>query len=127
METTKIKTIIEDLEKSYDFNDYLRNYVDEDEIYVMETVEEIVSYFRDLNEDREITDTEVIYYANAIEYLKENDQSLAESIEIASDMWYETKDINSELLASLLKSQNNMEDYNTFLDELETELEKLID
>lgn len=50
---------------------------------------------------------EIIYYSNAIEYLKENDPSLMKSIEIAENYGYEIKNINSELLASLHASQNS--------------------
>jgi hypothetical protein len=49
---------------------------------------------------------EIIYYYNAIQYLKDNDNSLRESLEIAHEYGYEAKNINSELLASLLASQN---------------------
>ena len=59
-------------------------------------------------------DIEIIYYSNAIEYLKRNDNSLMESIEIALEYGYELKNINSELLASLLASQNSRELFNNY-------------
>lgn len=49
---------------------------------------------------------EIIYYSNAIKYLQENDPSLRESLEIASDFGFELKNLNSEVLASLLASEN---------------------
>lgn len=49
---------------------------------------------------------EIIYYFNAIEYLKNNDPSLSESIEIAEELGYTLKNLNSEILASLLASRN---------------------
>lgn len=52
-----------------------------------------------------IDSAEIIYYHTAIEYLKENDPSLRESTELASDIGYDVKDINSELLATLLLQQ----------------------
>lgn len=55
-------------------------------------------------EDR-IRECEVIYYHTAIDFLKDNDPSLGESLELASDMGYETKNLNSELLATLLLQQ----------------------
>jgi hypothetical protein len=64
-------------------------------------------------------DIEIIYYSNAITYLQKNDPSLRESLEIASELGYTIKNINSELLASLLASQNAIND---FLD-LENEIE----
>ena len=56
-------------------------------------------------------DMEVIYYASAMEYLMENDNSLRESLEIAHELGYTADKINSELLASLLKSQNERENF----------------
>jgi len=50
-------------------------------------------------------DTEVHYYYKAMKFLSEKDNSLRESLEIAEDMGFELKDINSELLASLLASE----------------------
>jgi len=63
-------------------------------------------------------DIEIIYYSNSIEYLKENDPSLMESIEIALDYGYELKNINSELLASLLASQNSREKFYQYENEI---------
>ena len=75
-------------------------------------------------------DQEVIYYASAIEYLAENDPSLRESLEIASDFGFDPKNLNSEILASLLKTQNVTEEFyklrdevNSFFSELYDELE----
>lgn len=61
---------------------------------------------------------EIIYYSNAMEYLTRNDNSLRESIEIALDYGYELKNINSELLASLLASQNSREQFNQYENEI---------
>ena len=76
-------------------------------------------------------DIDIIYYSNAINYLKENDSSLHESIEIALEYGYELKSINSEILASLLASQNARNEFyelekeiNDFFNELEEEEEE---
>jgi len=63
-------------------------------------------------------DIEIIYYSDAMEYLTRNDNSLRESIEIALDYGYELKNINSELLASLLASQNSREQFNNYENEI---------
>jgi hypothetical protein len=63
-------------------------------------------------------DIEIIYYSDAIEYLKRNDNSLRESIEIALEYGYELKNINSELLSSLLASQNSREQFNNYENEI---------
>ncbi len=70
-------------------------------------------------EDR-AREIEVIYYSNAMEYLAENDPSLQYSLGLAGDMGYEAKNINSELLATLLKQENVMEEVQEYRDELET-------
>jgi signal recognition particle receptor subunit beta len=63
-------------------------------------------------------DIEIIYYSKAMEYLTRNDTSLSESIEIAIDYGYELKNINSELLASLLASQNSRGQFNNYENEI---------
>jgi len=61
---------------------------------------------------------EIIYYGRAMQYLTDNDTSLNESPSIASEMGYECKDINSELLATLLYQQEQRE----LLFEIENEI-----
>lgn len=50
-------------------------------------------------------DVDVIYFSNAMEYLSNNDPSLQESLEIASEFGYSCDNLNSEILASLLASK----------------------
>jgi hypothetical protein len=76
---------IVDVEKQYNFNDYVWNYVNEEDLLLCETADEVIDYFRKLNEDYTITDTEVIYYASAMEYLSKNDPSLRYALEIAHE------------------------------------------
>ena len=94
-----------------DFNYYL----DFDDHQNFEAIYDVLS-------DNSAFDVEVIYYHNAMEYLLENDPSLQESLEIASDMGYGTNDINSELLASLLQSQELRQEFS----EAETEIEDFL-
>ena len=54
---------------------------------------------------------EIIYYSTAMEYLKENDCSLCESIEIAAEYGYTLENINSETLASLHASRKKEDDF----------------
>ena len=88
-------------------------------------IEDITS-FDDLTEylqDNSFFDVEIIYNSAAMEYLTEHDNSLRDSIGLASDMGYKTEDLNSELLASLLASENLKEEYY----ELEDEITELFD
>jgi intracellular sulfur oxidation DsrE/DsrF family protein len=84
-----------------------------------ETFEDIQSILDDNN----ALDVEIIYYSNAIEFLKENDNSLRNSLEIASDYGFELKRLNSETLASLLASQMLREEFS----EIQSEIESLIE
>ena len=116
--TEKLLLIIAELEKNYDLNDYLENYIDVEELEEAIDNDSLQEYLEELDDDGDITQTEVIYYSSAIQYLAENDQSLNESIEIAKECWYEIDSINSELLASLLKSRNNADDYNVLISDI---------
>jgi intracellular sulfur oxidation DsrE/DsrF family protein len=82
------------------------------------TLEEITDALHDNN----AFDQEVIYYATAIKYLQENDPSLSESMEIANEYGFTLVNLNSEVLASLLKTQNVQNEFS----ELETEIEDFL-
>lgn len=60
----------------------------------------------------------IIYCSNAIDYLSKYDPSLRDSLEIALDMGFSLNAINSEILASLLASQNAREDFYELEDEI---------
>ena len=79
----------------------------------------------DLLRDSNFFNIEVIYYNNAIDYLSENDASLRESLEIAEEYGYEPKDLNSEILASLLKSRNFEEEFYSNQTEIEQLFEEI--
>jgi hypothetical protein len=84
-----------------------------------ETFDEI----RDILDNNNAFQVEIIYYSNAIDYLQKNDPSLRESLELASGMGYELKNLSSETLASLLASENTRIEF----EELESEVSGLID
>ena len=120
--TAKIEAFLNSLDAKIEINDKLINYVDIDEI---DNNDAFTSIYEMIDENGGF-DCEVIYYSNAIKYLQENDPSLNGSLEIASDLGYELKDVNSEILASLLKSQNVRDEFlqlreeiNKFFQELE--------
>lgn len=59
-------------------------------------------FFRNEDEvDEYINEQEIIYYSVAMNYLIENDCSLSYSLELAHDMGYSAKNLNSELLATI--------------------------
>ena len=72
----------------------------------------------ELDENRAF-EQDVIYYATAIEYLANNDPSLNESLELAGELGYACDYLNSEVLASLLKSQEYMDDFEEHYSEID--------
>ena len=69
--------------------------------------------------------SDIIYYSKAIKFLAENDNSLRESMKIASEMGYNVEDLNSELLASLLNYSQNMEQLSEDLEAFENDFNNL--
>ena len=88
---------------------------------IKEDLTDVNDLFDDLQENGYFNE-EIIYYSTAIRYLKENDPSLTESLEIATEYGYEAKNLNSEVLASLHASQKKE---NTFFEDIAPELETL--
>ena len=62
---------------------------------------------------------DVIYYSEAIKYLSREDASLSNSLDIASEYGYEVKDLNSELLATLLYQQRLTEQWYEMSEQVE--------
>ena len=63
--------------------------------------------FKDLDDFNEslndyINEHEMIYYVDCMDFLKDNDTSLRESLEIAEQYGYSPKNLSSEILATLL-------------------------
>ena len=101
METT-LKTQIEEFLRSLNIDNLeIMDYVDIEEIDLSNAFDSIYGQIDDAGG----FNVEIIYYSNAIQYLKEKDPSLSESIEIAEEIGYSLKNLNSEILASLLASR----------------------
>ena len=97
-----------------------------DELGTFDCIDDINSYdeLEEILNENGAYNIEIIYYYKAMEYLQENDTSLSESMSIADEYGYEPKNINSELLASLLASQNAREEFYDLQDEIEEFLEE---
>tara|TARA_R100000951_G_scaffold102553_4_gene94703 strand:- start:181 stop:594 length:414 start_codon:yes stop_codon:yes gene_type:complete len=100
--------------------------------YLGEDATEYISNTEDFTDVNDIFDdlqnngffnVEIIYYYKAIEYLKENDFSLCESLEIANEYGYTIENINSELLATLHASRQRED---KFWEDVEPKLNELI-
>lgn len=80
-----------------------------DYIYRWDTPDEVIEYVKDHEPEIIDSNAETIYYSDAIDYLKENDRTLTESLELAKNAGYDLDSLNSCVLATLLKTEN--EDY----------------
>jgi len=89
--------------------------VSADELEDLEDQEKVYEYL----DEHDHFNVEIIYHSNAIEYLSEHDNSLTESLALASDAGCTLENLNSEILASLLASQNTREAYNGIIDDIE--------
>lgn len=88
-------------------------------------IEEELDTFESLADflnDNQYLDVEIIYYSNAMDYLHEHDNSLTESIGLAVQMGYSLENLNSEVLASLLASQNMRGDF----EDLRSDIEEIL-
>ena len=113
--TAKIEAFLNSLDAKIEINDNLINYVDINDIDFSDAFNSIY----DMVQENNGFDIDIIYYANAIKYLQENDASLQESLEIAEEYGCELKNLNSEVLASLLASRNSQESFYDVRDEIE--------
>lgn len=105
---TKIKNFLKTIEiKNLDILDYVNiDNIDYNDAY--NSIYEMI-------EDNRGFEVEIIYYSNAIDYLKENDPSLRESIAIAMEYWYNTyENTNSEFLASLHATEQTKIDFQEY-------------
>ena len=124
---TELKNRIEDFLQNLNTEVDVLYFVDIDNIDFGNAFDSIY----EMIEDNGGFNIEIIYYSRAIAFLAENDPSLHESLEIASDYGYEVQNLSSEILASLLASKLAREEFyeleseiNDFFEELEEEEEE---
>ena len=115
-----MKTRNEILIETFENYDSLKHYVDFNNQTLEDNDFQTLEDLREYIEDR-IREEEIIYYSVAIDYLKENDASLNISIGLACEMGFNLKNINSELLATLLLQEDLMEELINFINEVEQE------
>jgi len=83
-----------------------------------------------LEESTIFSEIYIMFYASAMQYLTENDITLYRAMEVAEDLGYTPKQLNSELLASLLAADIAREElkkketeFNNFIENLNDGLE----
>ena len=107
---------IEDFLKSLNIDNlYVMDYVNIDDIDLSDAYQSIY----DMIDDNGGFNVDIIYYSNAIDYLLNNDPSLHESLQLAADFGFELSKLNSEVLASLLASENCRNDFSALKTDIE--------
>lgn len=112
--TEKEESVVDKIQDLIDDTRWLNDVsfdMDEDEIT---SVDNVIEYI-----EERINEIEVIYYANAIKILSENDPSLQISMGYADDFGYRCKNINSELLATILCQEKAREELYDMRDDIE--------
>lgn len=79
---------------------------------------------RDYYIDCRCWDIEIIYHFKAIRYLLEHDPSLTESLDLACELGYTIDNVNSEILASILATQEREQDFANAADDIDEKLEE---
>jgi hypothetical protein len=101
----KIETFLKVIEDKLDFE--ILAYIKIDEL----PDNDVFTYITTQLEDNEAFYISFSGSAHAMEYLSNNDASLTRSLSIASDMRYSVDKINSELLASILGPEINLDNW----------------
>ena len=117
-----MKTRNERLKELFNDTRYLNEYIDINSVLNTEYYNEITStdeLYSVLCE--RINEVEIIYYSTAMEILKEEDQSLTESLNLAHELSYTPENLNSEILATLLIHERCIDELNDFIQEVEQE------
>jgi hypothetical protein len=114
-QTLQIKDIFKNTELMIDVD--IEYFLTNEQIESVDCIETIL----DAND---CFNVEVIYYNRAMEFLMKYDNSLKESLNIASDLCFDASSLSSELLASLLASQMIREEFHEYYTELENLIEE---
>ena len=121
-----LKEIIrtEQSKSDYDNMNYLSDFTDDDGL--LEAIENntIKDYLLSLNDDNEITNYDCIYYSEANKILTETNSTINEALEIADEFWFNTKNLDSCLLASLLVTRQNEEMLDDLINDIVEQFEK---
>lgn len=127
-----LKLIIVECEKDikeYSFN--LNSFINDEDLKEIKSLSELEDFFNDLNHNNNIciNEAEVIYYSEAMEILNNLDNTLMESLNKAYDLGYEIKNLNSCILATLIKEEEVIKAYEelieTILSNLNEDLESV--
>lgn len=106
--------------KTEKIENFLSELNTEIDVLYMVDVDSVESYedVYDAIENNSGFNIDIIYYGTAMDYLRENDASLKESLGLAAEMCFSLENLNSEKLASLLASRNVREEFEGLSNEI---------
>jgi len=113
-----IKNTLQDLTLEYLQEDATEFICSPDELEDYDTYE-----IFDTLKDNGFFYVDIMYYSKAMDYLRDNDSSLCESIEYAQELGYSLENINSETLASVHASRQKED---KFWEDVEPKLNEII-
>lgn len=116
--TEKEESVIDKIQDLIDDTDDLSSISFDMNESDISSADDVINYLED-----KINEIEVIYYDNAMKILSKYDPSLRESLEYASDLGYDCKDLNSELLATIDCQEWARQD----LDDIRDDIEEVVD
>lgn len=105
-----------------DINDYIKE-SDYEDINLYRPFDSI----RDMIEENDGFNVDIIYYDSAMDYLKRNDSSLKESLELASQLGFSIENLNSETLASIHASECVKNEFYALENEIEEFFSELLE
>ena len=107
----EIKEILKSGNYSFLENSIDINYVLNSQCIDLDGFSELLNHY--------INKHEIIYYSVAMEFLRDNDTSLRESLEIAEEFGYSPSKLSSEILATLLFQKYAHEEGQRLIEEIE--------
>lgn len=95
----ELKAAIKDIVESEDIETVVC-----DNLYLLDSSTNTEDFIERIEES--INNQEVIYYSKAMNYLFDNDSSLQQSLQLASEYGYTVENLSSEILATILYQDN---------------------
>jgi len=114
------KEFYQQLTNEYNLDNNIVEYLDNNQILEIDSFDKLYEELDNVN----YFNVEIIYYHKAMNYLKDNDFSLSQSLELADRFEYKVNQLNSELLATLLASEKLVEKFYNLQDKINNFLNK---
>lgn len=117
MKKEKLERICEILDEELSLYDSAKRYLMESNVESFDDICQILL-------DERALDVEIIYYSDAMDYLRKEDLTLTDSLELAYQMGYKLRDLNCCILATLLATDENERGLYRLKDDIEKIIEE---